>query len=132
MTNKLIRQDVIDDIIKRINEGQVDDKLYDVAIQTAKRIFYSWCVDSSCQKDILGSCQSTIDRKDVVIRVSFILKIYRSLNTLFDNPEQAHSWMSKTNERFNNMTALQYIRKGDDNLSEVAYYLRSQASGVSY
>jgi len=87
MTNRIIRHAVVAGIIKRIDEGQVDDKVYSVAIKTAKRIFDLWCVDICCRIDILGCSQSDFDRKDVVVRVSCVLNVYPSLNTLFNNPE---------------------------------------------
>jgi hypothetical protein len=49
---------------------------------------------------------------DTVERVSYVLGIYKALQLLFPNPEQADAWMRKPNAAFGGRSALEHALGG--------------------
>ncbi|MEM7137742.1 MAG: MbcA/ParS/Xre antitoxin family protein [Myxococcota bacterium] len=49
---------------------------------------------------------------DTLERVSYVLGIYKALQLLFPNPEQADAWMQKPNEAFGRRSALAHALGG--------------------
>jgi uncharacterized protein (DUF2384 family) len=49
---------------------------------------------------------------DTIERISYVLGIYKSLQLLFPNPEQADAWMKKPNEAFGDRSALAHALGG--------------------
>lgn len=61
---------------------------------------------------------------DTLERVSYVLGIYKALQLLFSNPEQADGWMKKPNEAFGGRSGLQHALGGRVvDLAHVRQYL---------
>jgi hypothetical protein len=64
-----------------------------------------------------------------LIRISYVLGIYKALNTLFSSPEQADSWMLSPNRAslFKGRSAIELLSKGRlSDLRAVRRYLDAQ------
>ena len=65
--------------------------------------------------------------KDMVERISFLMKIHRSLHAIFANSTQANSWVDRKNSRLGDLTAVEYMHQnGKRGMEEVCEYLLSQ------
>jgi uncharacterized protein (DUF2384 family) len=61
---------------------------------------------------------------DTLERVSYVLGIYKALQLLFSNPDQADAWMKKPNAAFGGQSALERVLGGRVvDLAEVRQYL---------
>ena len=91
-----------------------------VALKTFFNIMKAWLIEPYEQKLLLGSQGNHIYEKwhqgdtgslseDVLIRISYIIGIYRGLGLIFNDRSQADSWINKPNEHFNGFSALEYI-----------------------
>ena len=61
---------------------------------------------------------------DTLERVSYVLGIYKALQLLFSNPEQADAWMKKPNAAFGGQSALAHALGGRVvDLAHVRQYL---------
>jgi uncharacterized protein (DUF2384 family) len=61
---------------------------------------------------------------DTLERVSYVLGIYKALQLLFSNPDQADAWMKKPNAAFGGQSALERALGGRVvDLAEVRQYL---------
>jgi uncharacterized protein (DUF2384 family) len=61
---------------------------------------------------------------DTLERVSYVLGIYKALQLLFSNPDQADAWMKKPNAAFGGHSALRHALGGRVvDLAEVRQYL---------
>lgn len=61
---------------------------------------------------------------DTLERVSYVLGIYKALQLLFSNPDQADAWMKKPNAAFGGRSALEYALGGRVvDLAHVRQYL---------
>lgn len=49
---------------------------------------------------------------DTIERISYVLGIYKALQLLFPNPQQADGWMRKPNESFGGRSALEHALGG--------------------
>jgi uncharacterized protein (DUF2384 family) len=93
----------------------------------AKRAFFrimdAWSVGDAEARVLLGSpSRSTFYNykraeggslaADTLERISYVLGIYKSLQLLFPNPEQADGWMKKPNEAFGGRSALDHTLGG--------------------
>lgn len=89
----------------------------------AKRAFFrimdAWGVGDGEARVLLGSpSRSTFYNykrgeggalsADTLERISYVLGIYKALQLLFPNPEQADAWMRKPNRAFGDRSALQH------------------------
>lgn len=67
-----------------------------------------------------------------LIRVSYIIRIYKSLRILFPSETQSNGWIHKPNKKFNGNSALCKILDGGlDILETVANYLQKQIDLLS-
>lgn len=67
---------------------------------------------------------------DTVCRVSYILGIFKALQYLYTNPQDADEWIKKPNRRFGDDSALDRMLGGDiTDLAAVRYYLDSVRGG---
>lgn len=91
-----------------------------VALITFFNIMKAWHIEPYEQKAILGSQGNDIYEQwqegstgsfseDVLIRISYVIGIYRELGSIFNDRSQADSWINKPNEHFNGFSALEYI-----------------------
>ena len=61
---------------------------------------------------------------DTLERVSYVLGIYKALQLLFSNPDQADAWMKKPNAAFGERSALEHALGGRVvDLAQVRQYL---------
>jgi uncharacterized protein (DUF2384 family) len=62
--------------------------------------------------------------RDTLERVSYVLGIYKTLQLLFSNPDQADAWMKKPNAAFGGRSALEHALGGRViDLAHVRQYL---------
>lgn len=65
--------------------------------------------------------------KEKLERISHVLAIYRSLRTLFPTSSLADAWIRKSNDKFNGLSALDYIcQKPKDGLVVLRQFLQTQ------
>lgn len=77
---------------------------------------------------MLSNPQAHKFSEDEILRMSYILSIYRSLHTLFNVPENSDNWVNKPNKGrlFKGKTAIDIMKKGEvKDLALVANYLNS-------
>jgi hypothetical protein len=71
---------------------------------------------------------SSIITEETLLRVSYVLGVYKQLNTLFPIPENADQWLSLTNSAplFDGESALSFLLKNPDkHLPQLLGYLRN-------
>jgi uncharacterized protein (DUF2384 family) len=93
----------------------------------AKRAFFriaeAWGVSDAEARILLGApSRSTFYNykrgeggalsADTVERISYVLGIYKALQLLFPNPQQADAWMRKPNDSFGGRSALEHALGG--------------------
>ena len=89
-----------------------------------------WNVSSIEQRVLLGSLNESIFfgmkegkdsevTKDVLMRISYTLGIYKALATIFQNEAQANRWIRAPNQSFDNKSALQYMVEIEDNIDRM-------------
>ena len=91
-----------------------------VALKTFFNIMKAWQIEPYKQKTLLGAkgahiyerwqqgCAGSLS-EDVLIRISYVIGIYRGLGLIFNDRLQADSWINKPNEHFDGLSALEYI-----------------------
>ncbi len=65
---------------------------------------------------------------DQILRMSYILNIYRTLHNFFSNPESQNNWVNKPNKAaiFKGKPAIELMKSGGlSGLAAVAHYLHS-------
>lgn len=80
-----------------------------------------------------GECPDV--SKDTLERISYILGIFRAINTLLPIPERADAWMRKPNQApiFAGRSALDRMTDGEiEDLKIVREYLDAEASPLDY
>lgn len=55
-----------------------------------------------------------------------IVDIYKSLNILFENEQQADNWIHQPNKYFSGITALQVMQANQEGMEKVQQYLKAQ------
>lgn len=99
------------------------------------RIMQAWDVADSEARILLGSpSRSTYYNykrgeggplsADTLERISYVLGIYKALQLLFPNPQQADTWMKRPNQAFGGRSALEHALGGRVvDLADVRRYL---------
>jgi uncharacterized protein (DUF2384 family) len=99
------------------------------------RIMQAWDVADSEARVLLGSpSRSTYYNykrgeggplsADTLERISYVLGIYKALQLLFPNPQQADTWMKRPNQAFGGRSALEHALGGRVvDLADVRRYL---------
>jgi len=107
------------------------DRLVSIATNIASELGISICQLSS----IIGLSAAELSNQTVetelsghtLVRISYLIRIYKALHQLFTEPSQANAWLLRNNGHFNNRTALEVINEAPDtNLKTVAEYLEYQ------
>jgi uncharacterized protein (DUF2384 family) len=106
------------------------------ALQAFANIANAWRLTTEEQISLLGSPpRSTYFKwrkeggvlpKDTHERLSHILNIYRVLQILFVNEDDADGWMKRPNKAFGGKSALEHATRGFAELIEVRRYLDAQ------
>ena len=106
------------------------------ALQAFANIANAWGLTTEEQISLLGSPprstyfkwrkEGGVLSKDTQERLSHILNIYRVLQILFVNDEDADRWMKKPNRTFGGKSALDHAARGFAELIEVRRYLDAQ------
>ena len=136
--------------LEQVEETHVEGTLAEEVIarqpaKTAKvglavffNIMNAWQVKAKEQIVLLGSpAESTFYNwkkgkvvnlsQDTLERISYILGIYKALGILFPSRTQADAWPKKPNKAFNDMSALEFMLKGNMiHLSDMRRYLDAQ------
>jgi hypothetical protein len=111
----------------------------------AKRAFFrimeAWQVSDPDARILLGSpSRSTFYNykrgeggalsADTLERISYVLGIYKALQLLFPNPQQADAWIRKENQAFGGRSALEHALGGHVvDLADVRRYLDAVRGG---
>lgn len=116
------------------------------ALDTIFNIAKAWGLNESEEAAILGQpdlealrawkkeCGPQIGN-ETILRMSYILGIFRAINTLLPIPERADAWMRKPNKAplFGGRSALDRMTDGDiEDLKAVRQYLDAEAPPLDY
>ncbi len=113
-------------------------KTSEIALRAFFVIMDKWKVNKSKQLDLLGKPSElslndweqghcVILSNETLVHISYILGIYKALDTIFIDKTIAAAWVSKKNKVFGGKSALEYIMQDSLNhLSQVRIYLDSQ------
>lgn len=117
-----------------------EQELAGSGLRTFFRISEKWQMSPEQQGSLLG-CEDrrTLDSwrrgdcagvpHDVLIRISYVLGIYKALHTIFPNERQADGWIMRPNSAplFAGRPAMDLVtEKGIDGLDAVRKYLEAQ------
>jgi|SRR5690554_2261319 len=106
---------------------------------TALRVFFDICEKWRLDESQISVLLGTPDRKtyddfrcgsipvlpnDVLVRISYVIGIYKALRRIFQTESQANLWPGKPNRDFENQSALQLMLEGE--LAKVRRYLEGQ------
>ena len=109
-----------------------------VGLKTFINIMHQWDVEQNKQSVILGLdiqevikeralCNEIILPEASLIRISHIIRIYKSLRMIFASENQANAWIHKPNASFDGNSALKVILGGKiSDLEKVSGYLQGQ------
>ncbi len=78
--------------------------------------------------EICDEKKSSIITEETLLRISYVLGIYKQLNTLFPMPKNADQWLSMTNSAplFSGESALSFLlKKPGKHLPQLLGYLRN-------
>jgi hypothetical protein len=88
--------------------------------QPGRSTFYGWK---------RGDIGNVVHGLDLATRISYVLGIYQALEEIYEQPEQADSWVHKPNDAFGGQSALERMLGGQIiDLARVREYLDSQRS----
>ncbi|MDO6834069.1 DUF2384 domain-containing protein [Pseudoalteromonas carrageenovora] len=115
-------------------------KTSDVALRVFLNIMEKWKVPIKEQIKLLGQTSEFLLKQkeqgavmilpnDSLLRISYILGIYKALGTLFPDKKLAHEWITKKNLVFEGKSALDFIVIDSSNrLPQVRGYLDGQVA----
>jgi hypothetical protein len=107
----------------------IDKKTNGIALKLFEQMMYAWQVDSADRLLILGSVltKKPILSMNELERISYLLDINKSLQTIFSSIKQANGWLKRENSHFEGLSALQFVLLDvDKNLPIVSLYLKGQ------
>ena len=124
----------------RLPESLPAEELGGPALRAFFRLAEQWDLRIADQRKLLGEpAESTFYKwkrlqdgapgRDVIERISYLLGIYKSLQILFADPQQANAWIHKPNQSvlFGGQSALQRMLSGNvADLYVVRQYLDAQ------
>ncbi|MBH0015167.1 DUF2384 domain-containing protein [Pseudoalteromonas sp. NGC95] len=125
----LLKHEILNKNPKRTSE---------IALRVFFNIMTKWEVTKKEQTNLLGQSSEQLFKgwkQDTIIalsdgtllRISYVLGIYKALGTLFSDKKLAHAWITRENQIFDNSSALDFILKDSaNNLPQVRKYLDSQ------
>lgn len=116
------------------------------ALDTVFNIAEAWGLSEDEEAAILGQLDREALRawrdergpeigEETKLRISYVLGIFRAINTLLPIPEQADAWMRKSNKApiFGGRSALDRMTDGEiDDLKIVRQYLDAEAPPLDY
>lgn len=115
-----------------------NQKLSIVGIKTFINIMHQWGVEQNKQSVILGlDVQKVLKERALgneihlpeasLIRISHIIRIYKSLHIIFASEDQANTWIHKANANFDGDSALNVILGGEiSDIEKISNYLQEQ------
>lgn len=123
-----------------LNESTSINETNNFALRTFFNIMDSWEVPYSEQVCLLGF--KSIDHlnklnhqaidfltPDTLIRISYILGIYKGLGKLLPTRQQSNKWVHRPNDAFNGLSAIEYMSEGTvTRLKKVREYIDAQTS----
>lgn len=107
-----------------VSEGRFDPRLASVAQRTFRNVAREWSLTDPEIAAILAlprdqpisdaSLARHFGKTDALMRMSYILGIYKAINTLLPLPERANAWMRKPNSAplFHGRSALEVLITG--------------------
>jgi hypothetical protein len=129
--------------MNNIKENDNSDRKAQVALKSFFNMASQWQLSNTQQIKLLGEpSNATFFRwkkeevKDISLdtfeRISYLLGIYKALHILFNQPEQANSWLHRDNQAdlFGGRSALNFMLHGKMiNLFETRKYLDGMCLG---
>lgn len=129
---------IMDEFHKSLSEiaGYTDDRFHAVAVKAYFNIMREFQVSTADAYTIIGSPERDVfdawQRGEEGLRmtvdemrtVSFLLRIFRALHTLFPDDEQANTWVHRPNAHFGGKTALEVMLVG--RIEDVQKHLDAQ------
>ena len=115
-------------------------KTSQVALNAFFNIMNDWQTNTCSQQALLGVRGTYIYEQwrqsdtvnlteDELIRISYIVGIYKGLAVIFKEPSQAKGWINKQNDHFGGVSALEYMHSGAiDRLQHVRTLVDGQLS----
>ncbi|TMO53289.1 antitoxin Xre/MbcA/ParS toxin-binding domain-containing protein [Pseudoalteromonas phenolica] len=115
-----------------------NEELSKVGLKTFINIMHQWDVEQNKQSVILGLDIQEVLKESALgnevilpdaslIRISHIIRIYKSLRMIFASENQANAWIHKPNASFDGNSALKVILGGKiSDLEKVSGYLQGQ------
>ena len=105
------------------------------ALKVVFNVFEKWQLDNKQVRALLGNSDDQTYRdlqcravwslpEDTLMRISYVLGIYKALRTIFPTEERASAWVHKSNKAFADASALDVMLSGG--LATVRKYLDSQ------
>jgi len=72
----------------------------------------------------LSRTESIEFTNDELVRISYIIRIYKYLRTIFTVENQANGWVNRRNKQFDNLTASEYMQNnGTEGIEYVCHHL---------
>lgn len=117
-----------------------NDEFSLVGLKTFINIMHQWGVEQNKQSIILGlDIQEVLKQRDsgneinlpdsALIRISHVIRIYKSLRIIFALEGQANAWIHKSNTSFDGDSAMDVILRGEiQDLERVSGYLQKQVN----
>ncbi|MBB1327374.1 DUF2384 domain-containing protein [Pseudoalteromonas sp. SR45-1] len=108
--------------------GNISEKdkleLTRIAYKVFLNIMDAWSINTKQQRVLLGSPEisefelwqqgNTKDMNhDVIMRISYIVGIYKGLGLIFNDRVQADKWVNKPNQEFNDRSAITFMLEGN-------------------
>lgn len=115
-----------------------NEKLSIVGLKTFINIMSQWGVEQKKQSVILGlDVQEILKQRalgneiilpdSALIRISHVIRIYKSLRIIFALENQANAWVHKPNASFNGNSAMEVMLAGEiSDIEKVSSYLQVQ------
>lgn len=119
-------------------QSHIPEDVTQVALKTFFNIAEKWQATEAQQMKMLGlGDKSELTSwkqdglkeipKENLERISHVLAIYRSLRNLFPTSSRADAWIRKSNDKFNGLSALDFIcQEPKDGLVDVRKFLQTQ------
>ena len=118
----------------------IDDGKARAALDTVFNILKAWGLSEDHEAAVLGQPDRNALRdwkagkgpelvEETILRISYVLGIFKAINTLLPIPERADAWISKPNKApiFGGQSALDRMTNGDlEDLKVVRQYLDAE------
>lgn len=106
-----------------------DPDLVSAGLRAFRNIAATWQLTEAEQAALLGRGEDGGGADDLLLRLSYVLGIFKAINTLLPDPVRADEWLRKPNAAplFNGRSAIDFMSSGGaDDLAAVRAYLDAE------